>query len=127
MVRSLVTALLVASLVVLGYLPAPARVFPPGYFVDSIQACTPRPRLVQYNDGNFTLSISRAYRDSTEMRLLGIAEATYPPRQLLEILSEVHGTELGGDTAGVPLWWHEGVGVHRVPYAVTAGALEYYA
>ena len=59
-------------------------------------------------------------------RLLGIAEATYPPRELLEFLSEVRRTELGGDTARVPLWWLEGVGVHRVPYAVTAGALEYY-
>lgn len=105
---------------------APAQALPPGYFVDSTQAFAPRPTSMHYDDGDFTLSITRDFADSTEARLLGIAEATYPPRVLLEFLSDVKRTELGGDTAHVPLWWHEGEGVHRVPYAVTAGALDYY-
>ena len=105
---------------------APALAIPPGYFVDSTQAFEPRPTRQDYDDGDFTLAIRREFSDSTEARLLGIAEATYPPRDDLVTLSVVHRTEIGPDTTRVPLWWYDGVGVHRVPYAVTAGALDYY-
>jgi hypothetical protein len=105
---------------------APALAIPPGYFVDSTQAFEPRPIRQDYDDGDFTLAIRREFADSTEARLLGIAEATYPPRDDLIMLSVVHRTEIGPDTTRVPMWWYDGVGVHRVPYAVTAGALDYY-
>lgn len=104
----------------------PSFAIPPGYFVDSTQAFEPRPAREDYDDGDFTLAIRREFADSTEARLLGIAEATYPPRDELLTLSVVHRTEIGPDTTRVPMWWYDGVGVHRVPYAVTAGALDYY-
>jgi len=34
--------------------------------------------------------------------------------------------ETGSDTAHVPLWWCNGPAERRVPYAVTAGALDHY-
>ena len=106
---------------------APIYAMPPGYFVDSTQAFAPRPDRAWFDDGDFTLEISRESPDSTAARLLGIAEATYPPRDLLNSLSFERRTEIGPDSAKVPLWWYDGVGVMRVPYAVTAGALQYYA
>ncbi len=36
-----------------------------------------------------------------------------------------HGWELG-DTALIRLWWCKGIGASRVPYAVTAGALDHF-
>lgn len=104
----------------------PALAMPLGYFIDSTQAFAPRPDLADYGDGDFTLLISREYDDSTAARLLGIAEATYPPRSTLTGLSNARGTEIGPDSARISLWWYDGVGVGRVPYAVTAGALSYY-
>ena len=104
--------------------PVPA--LPPGYFVDSTQAFDPRPTDLHYDDGDFTLAVVREFPDSTAARLLGIAEATYPPREHLEVLSIANRTEVGPDSAKVSLWWYDGVGVARVPYAVTAGALQYY-
>jgi hypothetical protein len=104
----------------------PARALPPGYFIDSTQAVAPRPAELRYDDGDFTLAVVREFADSTEARLLGIAEATYPPRERLEVLSIANRTEVGRDSARTSLWWYDGVGVTRVPYAVTAGALQYY-
>jgi hypothetical protein len=99
---------------------------PLDYFIDSTQAFASRPALLRYDDGDFTLAISRDYSDSTAARLLGIAEATYPSRSLLNWLSIARRTEIGPDSARTSLWWYDGVGVMRVPYAVTAGALSYY-
>jgi hypothetical protein len=106
--------------------PGRALALPPGYFVDSTQALESRPARLDYDDGDFTLAIRRDYANMTEERLLGIAEATYPSREDVIWLSVLNRTEIGADTTQAPLWWYDGVGVHRVPYAVTAGALKYY-
>jgi hypothetical protein len=99
---------------------------PPGYSVDSVQAAAPRPTWSDASDGDFTYTIRRGFPDSTAARLLGIAEAVYPPRDLLVRLAAEKNYEMGADTAGSPLWWCSGVGQSRIPYAVTAGALEHY-
>lgn len=105
---------------------SPGRALPPGYFVDSLEAFAPRPTWAEEKDGEFTYSIRRGFPDSTAARLLGIAEAVYPPRDLLIRLAVEKGAEMGSDTTGVPLWWYSGVGARRIPYAVTAGALAHY-
>jgi len=78
------------------------------------------------SDGDFTLSIHRNYEDVLGARLLEVAEATYPPRDSLIVRAIERGTEVGSDSARTPLWWIDGLGVSRVPYAVTAGALRHY-
>ena len=100
---------------------------PPGYFVDPAQARAPRPTWVADTTGEFTVSIRREARDSTAAYLLGIAEAVYPPRELLIDLAVANGYEMGPDSAGAALWWSDGIGASRVPYAVTLGAVEHYA
>jgi hypothetical protein len=91
-----------------------------------VQAFTPRPTQSEETSGDFTYSIRRGFPDSTAARLLGIAEAVYPSREaLLEIALE-NAYEMGSDTARVPLWWCRGPGEARVPYSVTAGALDHY-
>src|SRR2546426_7399534 len=99
---------------------------PPGYFIDSAQALEPRPVSREVKDGEFTLSIRRDWSDSISAHLLGIAESVYPPRATLVDLALEYGFEMGSDSAGVPLWWCDGPGERRVPYAVTAGALGHY-
>jgi hypothetical protein len=105
---------------------SPGLAMPPGYYVDSLEAQAPRPTWADGKDGEFTYTIRRGYPDSTAARLLGIAEAVYPPRDLLVRLAVEKGAEMGADSAGVPLWWYSGVGARRIPYAVTAGALAHY-
>ncbi len=100
---------------------------PPGYYLDPAQARAERPIERVESDGDFTLSIHRKYEDALGARLLNIAEAVYPPRDLLVGRAIQQGAEIGSDSAGTSLWWAEGLGVSRVPYAVTAGALEHYA
>src|SRR2546426_9573355 len=104
----------------------PAGATPPGYFVDSTQASAERPRNLVVSDGDFTLSIQRSYYSRLEERIMGIAEATYPSRDSLLVLAIERANEIGSDSARTPLWWCDGLGVSRVPYAVTAGALEHY-
>jgi len=104
-----------------------AAAAPQGYFVDSKQAFARRPASVEKTDGDFTMSIHRDCKDSIGTRLLGIAEATYPPREVLVDFAIEYALEMGSDSAHVPLWWCDGVGVERIPYAVTLSAVEYYA
>ncbi len=104
--------------------PQPASLA--GYFVDSSQAFASRPRQSKEGTGDFTYAIHRGFPDSTSGRLLGIAEAAYPPRDLLIRIASEKGYEVGSDSAQVPLWWCRGVGESRVPYAITVGALEHY-
>ncbi|HYQ96601.1 MAG TPA: hypothetical protein VER38_06280 [Candidatus Eisenbacteria bacterium] len=99
---------------------------PVGYFVDSTQAVAERPSDWVEADGDFTLSVHRHYDDAMGARLLGIAEATYPPRDRLVGIAIRKGLEMGPDSARTPLWWCGGLGVTRVPYATTGGALDYY-
>jgi hypothetical protein len=115
-----------ASLLVGLLLAAPAGATPPGYFVDSTQATADRPRHLVVSDGDFTLSIHRSFDGPLAKRLLGIAEATYPSREVLMERAITRGMEIGSDSAHKPLWWCDGLGVSRIPYAVTAGALDFY-
>jgi hypothetical protein len=99
---------------------------PPGYYVDSTHASEVRPTWRDARDGEYTFSIRRTVEDSVSARLLGIAEAVYPPRELLITLAVNGNHEMGSDTSGVPLWWSDGPGMRRIPYAVTAGAILHY-
>jgi len=97
-----------------------------GYFVDSTEAFAERPEQSKDATGDFTFTIHRGFPDSTSERLLGIAEATYPPRDLLIRVAAEKNYEVGSDTAHVPLWWCRGVAERRIPYAIPAGALDHY-
>jgi len=107
-------------------LPTRATAMPPGYFVASTQVTEDLPIDRVEDDGDFTLSIHRRYEDPVGARLLQVAEATYPCRDSLVIRAIERGTEVGSDSARTPLWWIDGLGVSRVPYAVTAGAIRHY-
>jgi hypothetical protein len=120
---------LVSILVVAGIVGAPdaAAGLPPGYYVDAAHAGEARPTWRDRPGDAYTYSIRREFPDSTAGWLLGIAEAIYPPRALMVTLAVIHNRELGPDTTGTPLWWCDGPGLRRVPYAVTARAYEHYA
>jgi hypothetical protein len=104
----------------------PTPGLPTGYFIDTVQAATPRPAWDEETDGEFTYSIRRGWPDSTGERLLRVAESVYPPRDIPVRIASRNGYELGGDSAHISLWWFKGIDAARVPYAVTAGALEHY-
>ena len=106
--------------------PARGPTVPPGYSINSAQMAEERPIDRVEADGDFTLSIHRKYDDALGERLLNIAEATYPPRDQLINRAIERGTEIGSDSARTSLWWCDGLGVGRIPYAVTAGALAHY-
>jgi len=99
---------------------------PPGYTRDPAQASEQRTTYEEQSTGDFTLAVSRVFTDTTGARLLAIAEATYPPRERLVRLAVENRYEMGPDTAGARLWWAKGVGQARIPYAITAGAVEYF-
>ncbi len=108
------------------FLAVPSAAMPPGYFLDRTQALEARSVSREETNGEFTLSIQRDCSDSIAVRLLGIAESAYPSRNTLIDLALEKGFEMGSDSAGVPLWWCDGLGERRIPYAVTAGALGHY-
>ncbi len=105
----------------------PARALPADYWVHSPRALDAASARQEVKDGDYTMSIVRTYPDSLAGRLLGIAEAVYPPRDLLIGLAAERGDEFGSDTTQGPVWWSQGTGLRRVPYAVTAGAIDHYA
>lgn len=105
----------------------PIRVdLPTGYYLDNAQVAEDRPVWRDAPDGDFTYSVKREFPDSNAARLLAIAESCYPSREALIEIAATHYFEMGSDTAQGPLWWCDGPGVRRVPYAVTAGALRHY-
>lgn len=108
------------------FMAVPSAAMPPGYFLDTARAVEARPASREETNGEFTLSIQRNCSDSLAVHLLGIAESVYPPRNTLIDLARENGYEMGSDSAGVPLWWCDGPGERRIPYAVTAGALDHY-
>ncbi len=110
-----------------GEIDGSPRSVPDGYYVDLPQAFASRPTWRDRPGDAYTYSIRRGAPDSAAARLLGIAEALYPPRGLMIALAATRYLEMGSDTSGVPLWWCDGPGLRRVPYAVTAGAYEHYA
>ena len=84
------------------FLAVPSAAMPPGYFLDRTQALEARPASREETNGEFTLSIQRDCSDSIAVRLLGIAESAYPPRNTLIDLALEKGFEMGSDSAGVP-------------------------
>jgi len=103
-----------------------AAAIPAGYFVDPTQAHAPRQPSIERLDGDFTVSIRRDCPDAGSADLLDIAEATYPPREKLVGLAIEYAYEMGPDSSSTPLWWCDGVGAARVPYAITLGTIDYY-
>lgn len=106
--------------------PRQADALPLGTFVDSTEVATARPEPREIVDGEYTCSIRREFSDSTTEHLLAIAESCYPARDLLVGIATARAYEMGADTANVSLWWCDGPGIRRVPYAVSAGALAHF-
>jgi hypothetical protein len=106
---------------------APAAPAPPlGYFIEAVQARSATPPTCDERSKEYACVIERNAADSAGSRLLPIAEAVYPPRSLMADLAALEESEIGSDTAGVPLWWCRGTAARRIPYAVTRGALDHY-
>ncbi len=117
---------LIGSLLALGYTGSGSASGPRGYFIDPRQLVADRPTDLVEAEGDFTLAIHRRFEGSAELKLLSIAEAIYPPRELLISRAIEQNQVMGSDSAGTPLWWCDGSGVSRVPYCVTLGAIEHY-
>jgi hypothetical protein len=116
-----------AGAVTLHRAPAPPpTIVPVGYFVDSSSAKNDLPIDRVEADGDFTLAIHRKYDDPLGAHLLDVAESLYPPRDAIVQRAIERSYEMGGDSANTPLWWQDGLGVSRVPYAITAGAVAHY-
>ena len=74
---------------------------PSGYFIDPKQAVADRPMDRVEDEGDFTLAIHRRYEGPTELKLLSIAEAIYPPREILIARAIERNQEMGSDSARV--------------------------
>jgi hypothetical protein len=103
--------------------PAPP---PNGYYIHWPEAREAPPEPCDPKQRDFTCSIERTAAGPEAARLLAVAEALYPPRDVIAEIAERESYEIGADTVGVPLWWSRGTGPRRVPYAATRGALDYF-
>jgi hypothetical protein len=123
-------SLAIAAILVLGVARPSAAATgsspPAGYSVDRSQARFGAPPPCDEKSKEYVCRIERTASDSVGNLLLPIAEAVYPPRNLLANIAAREGYEMGDDTSGVAVWWCQGKGARRIPYAVTRGALDYY-
>ena len=99
---------------------------PAGYSIDRAQARFGPPPPCDEKAKEYVCRIERTAADSVGNLLLPIAEAVYPPKDLLANIAAREGHEMGSDTSGVAVWWCQGSGARRIPYAVTRGTLDYY-
>jgi hypothetical protein len=106
--------------------PVAASAPPDGYYIHWAEAKAPPPEPCDAKQPDFKCSIERTAANPEAARILSIAEAVYPPRDVIAEIAARESYETGADTAGVPLWWVRGTGARRVPYAATRGALDYY-
>lgn len=77
-------------------------------------------------DSRFAVNVERDFDTAEEALLIGVAEAAYPPREEVAALADAHGV----DPASLPeegLWWYDTQQDIRIPYAITAEAIDYYA
>ena len=98
-VRGLLATLLLAIATPAG---ASSGTVPRGYFVDPKQLEADRPIDRVEAEGDFTLAIHRRYEGPAELKLLSIAEALYPPREVLIARSIERNLVMGSDSARVP-------------------------
>jgi hypothetical protein len=102
--------------------PAP----PNRYYIYWPEAKAAPPDPCDAKQRDFMCSVERTAVGPEAARLLAIAEALYPPRDVITEIAARESYETGADTVGVPLWWVRGTGPRRIPYAATRGALNYY-
>jgi hypothetical protein len=75
--------------------------------------------------GPHIIKVQRIIRTENDMRMINIAESTYPPRtEVLEAIKKAHFKleEVPQDK----LWWYSEFDGVRIPYAITAEAVDYY-
>lgn len=70
--------------------------------------------------GSFTQDVQRNAESPEEENLIAIAEAVYPAREDVVAV-------FVGEIPEEPLWWYDTFDDVRIPYAITAEAIEYYS
>ena len=87
---------------------------------------TSLPQVLIDTSTRFGVVIERSAPDSTAWRLLLVAEATYPSRD--SVLRAFGGTaaERRALERETGLWWVSSFDGTRIPFAITASAVEYY-
>lgn len=91
---------------------------------------TPQKPLIElsaYNaQGPHIIEVERTVRTENDMRMITIAESRYPPRtKVLEAIRTAH-FKLEQDPKENKLWWYSEADGVRIPYAITAEAVDYY-
>ena len=87
-------------------------------------AVAPGPRPPQ--PGQHVVSIQRTVRTDNDLRMIRIAESAYPPRSDVVRTAEADSPRSRSLPDDEKLWWYdEGDGV-RIPFAITAEAVEWY-
>jgi len=112
--------------------PVTARAqLPPGYTLGRA-SLLPDTLRENRSDGRFEIWITRGYRDSTQRRLVLLAERLIPPRAAIEqaaarVSGEGHIRALAeaARRRGERWWWRDWDGV-LLPYALTGAAIEHY-
>ena len=76
--------------------------------------------------GPHIIEVQRTIRAENDMRMITIAESTYPPRtEVLEAVKTAH-FKLDEVPQENKLWWYSEFDNVRIPYAITGEAIDYY-
>lgn len=91
---------------------------------------TPQRPLIALSErevqGPHIIKVERIIRAANDLRMMTIAENTYPPHDdVLEAIKTAR-FKLDSDPDQDKLWWYSGFDGVRIPYAITTEAVDYY-
>lgn len=91
---------------------------------------TPQRPMISPGDyevqGPHIIKVQRTIRTENDMRMINIAESTYPPQtEVLEAIKKAY-FKLEEVPQEDKLWWYSEFDGVRIPYAITAEAVDYY-
>ncbi len=91
-----------------------------------LKPCKPYSIPDERATASWYVKVLRTIRTDRDMELINIAENAYPARtDVIKAIEKAH-FKLGGVPEDEKLWWYSSFDKVRLPYAITAEAIEYY-
>ena len=85
-----------------------------------------KPGIIKPLKGDHQMKVRRNAKTDVEKRMIALAEAAYPPREDVVKAFKAAHSRPEDVPADELLWWCGGTNATRIPYAITAEAVDYY-
>jgi hypothetical protein len=86
-----------------------------------------KPTVLTQESERHTIQIQRTFTTDEDLHFITIAENSYPDREKVLAVARMERSNMKNIPETEKLWWYSGFDDVRIPYAITAEAVQYYA